>query len=59
MVGTGGAELRSFRDPAPNSELRIAGVNGVLKLTLKADGYDWQFIPTATDVGDAGSGPCH
>jgi acid phosphatase type 7 len=59
VVGTGGAELRSFRDPAPNSELRIAGVNGVLKLTLKVDGYDWQFIPTATDVSDAGSGPCH
>jgi hypothetical protein len=59
VVGTGGAELRDFDDPVANSELRVGGVYGVLKLTLRSNGYDWEFVPAATDVGDSGSGPCH
>ena len=60
VVGTGGAELRPFRPgSAPNSELRVAGVYGVLKLTLKSDGYDWALVPAASDVRDAGSTSCH
>lgn len=60
VVGTGGAALRDFRPAAArNSELRVAGVHGVLKLTLKADGYDWAFIPAESDVRDAGSASCH
>ena len=60
VVGTGGAALRPFRPrSAANSELRIGGVYGVIKLTLKAGSYDWQFLPTEGVVSDAGSGPCH
>src|SRR5229473_7525725 len=33
---------------------------GVLKLTLKPGGYDWQFIPEAgKSFTDSGSGKCH
>ena len=41
-----------------NSEVRINGVFGVLKLTLEADGYPWQFI-TVSGAGDSGAGTCH
>jgi hypothetical protein len=60
VVGTGGAELRNFGAIKPNSEVQIAGVNGVLEMTLRPDGYDWQFV-TAPDgaVADSGSGQCH
>ena len=30
----------------------------VLKLELKAGGYDWNFIPVS-GAGDSGSGTCH
>ncbi len=59
VVGTGGKELRPFKDPKPNSELRAAVTHGVLKLVLHPDSYDWTFIPTGGDFSDAGSGPCH
>jgi hypothetical protein len=29
----------------PNSEARMANIYGVLKLTLRARSYDWEFIP--------------
>jgi hypothetical protein len=32
---------------------------GVLKLTLRPQGYDWQFIPTTGSFSDSGSAPCH
>jgi hypothetical protein len=59
VVGTGGKELRRFKDPVGNSELRAAVTHGVLKLVLHPDSYDWTFIPTGGDFSDAGSGPCH
>ncbi len=32
---------------------------GVLKLTLRADGYDWEFVPEpGKTFRDRGSGPC-
>jgi hypothetical protein len=31
----------------------------VLKLTLKAGGYDWQFMPATGSFTDSGSGTCH
>jgi len=30
----------------------------VLKLSLKATGYDWTFVPVS-GVGDSGSASCH
>jgi hypothetical protein len=60
VVGTGGAAFTGFRSVQPNSEVRIANTNGVLKMTLHPEGYEWQFV-TAPDgtVADSGSGQCH
>ncbi len=59
VVGTGGKSLNSFKTVRANSEKRISGSYGVLKLTLRPEGYDWQFVtaPGAT-VADSGSGSC-
>ncbi len=43
----GRKRLRPFGAPKPNSEVRKAFMFGVLKLTLRARSYDWQFIPAA------------
>jgi acid phosphatase type 7 len=59
-VGTGGAALYSFSSTIrPNSERRNNTSMGVLKLTLKSSGYDWQFIPATGSFTDSGSGTCH
>jgi hypothetical protein len=59
-VGTGGAELTEFKSINPTSEVQIAGMNGVLQMTLHSDGYDWKFItaPNGTEA-DTGSASCH
>ena len=60
VAGTGGKNLRPFGEPKPNSELRNATAFGVLKLTLKPNSYEWQFIPEAgKSFMDSGSGNCH
>jgi acid phosphatase type 7 len=59
VVGTGGAELRTFKKQAANSEFREAGVWGVLRLTLHPANYDWEFLPVDSPVADSGSTPCH
>ena len=60
VVGTGGKNHRPFGPPKPNSELRDASAFGVLKLTLKPNAYDWQFIPEAgKNFTDSGGGACH
>jgi hypothetical protein len=59
-VGTGGAGLYSFSSTIqPNSERRDNTSMGVLKLTLRSGGYDWQFIPATGSFTDSGSGTCH
>ncbi|PYP79702.1 MAG: alkaline phosphatase, partial [Gemmatimonadetes bacterium] len=60
-VGTGGIGVNSFKGgAAANSELRNTGTPGVLKLTLAANSYSWQFIPIAgLTFTDSGSGACH
>ena len=59
VVGTGGAEKRTFLKQAPNSEFRQAGVWGVIRLTLHPVNYEWQFVPTEGNIADSGSTPCH
>jgi hypothetical protein len=60
VVGTGGAPLVGFRFIAANSEVRDNSTWGVLKLTLRPESYDWQFIPVAgRSFSDAGSDMCH
>ena len=59
VVGTGGAQLRTFERVARNSELRAAVAHGLLALTLRDGTYDWQFHPTAGDFSDRGTARCH
>jgi hypothetical protein len=59
VVGTGGAELRTFKKQAANSEFRQAGTWGVIRLTLHPANYDWEFLPATGQIADSGSTPCH
>lgn len=60
VAGTGGRSHYGFGATQPNSEVRNGDTYGVLKLTLKANGYDWQFVPEAGKTfTDSGSGTCH
>ncbi|HTC48296.1 MAG TPA: metallophosphoesterase [Candidatus Aquilonibacter sp.] len=61
VVGTGGKNShRTFATAKPNSEIHQADTFGVLKLTLHASGYDWEFVPEAgKSFHDSGSGSCH
>jgi len=59
-AGTGGAPLYRRRTTAENSELYDSTSWGVLKLTLKAASYNWEFIPVAgASFRDSGTGACH
>ena len=59
-VGTGGHGVQTFGTPRPTSEVRGSGVFGVLRLTLDAGGYAWEYIPIAGQTfTDTGSGTCH
>jgi hypothetical protein len=56
VVGSGGRSHYALRG------LEKAGreLDYVLKLTLRATAYDWQFLPVAGDTfADSGSGNCH
>ncbi|HKV77568.1 MAG TPA: metallophosphoesterase [Candidatus Sulfotelmatobacter sp.] len=61
VVGTGGKNShRRFGETKPNSEVRQADTFGVLKLTLHARSYDWEFVPEARKTfTDSGTGTCH
>jgi hypothetical protein len=59
-VGTGGYFFYQFGTILPNSEARSTNVYGVIKLSLHASGYDWEFLPEAgRTYADSGSGSCH
>jgi hypothetical protein len=59
VIGTGGAPLSGFPVVRPNSEVR-GSAWGVLKLTLRSESYDWEFVPAAgQSFSDAGSASCH
>ncbi|HEV8624732.1 MAG TPA: metallophosphoesterase, partial [Acidimicrobiia bacterium] len=59
-VGTGGRSHQLFKTVLPNSEVRNGGTYGVIKLTLHADSYDWQFVPEAGKTfTDSGTTGCH
>jgi hypothetical protein len=59
VVGTGGRDLRRFHELAANSEVRQNDTYGVLKLTLHASSYDWEFVPEAgRPFRDSGTGTC-
>ena len=55
-VGTGGDDLMAYGSIYATSEARNNTTHGVLKLTLHATSYDWEFIPIAGQTfTDAGS----
>ena len=59
IVGTGGRSHATFGTPLANSEVRDRTSFGVLKLTLHASGYSWQFVPIPGDsLADSGSAAC-
>lgn len=58
-VGTGGGNLRGFRDLHANSAAR-GSEHGVLQFELAPDGYAWEFLAVdGADFTDAGSATCH
>ncbi|HEX2027091.1 MAG TPA: cell wall-binding repeat-containing protein, partial [Nitriliruptorales bacterium] len=61
VVGTGGAGLYRFSsDPLPTTEVRRNDTRGVLVLTLRSEGYDWEFVPVAGgSFTDRGSTRAH
>jgi len=59
VAGTGGIGLYPLITTEPNSEVRNNTANGVLKLTLHATSYEWQFVPIAGQTfTDSGSANC-
>ena len=61
VVGTGGREFEPLNHLGqPNSEVVNGDSYGVLRLTLRDDGYDWRFVPVAgSSFTDSGSASCH
>lgn len=58
-VGTGGSRLFEAGARAPNSERVIAAL-GIIRLSLRATDYDWEFVPADARGGtDVGSRGCH
>lgn len=59
VVGTGGRNFTKFVSIAPNSEARNDNTFGVLKMTLHATSYTWEFLPIAGSLfTDKGSSNC-
>jgi PKD repeat protein len=59
-IGTGGQGVDAIGTVRPNSEARSSGVYGVLKLTLDATSYRWEFVPVAGQTfTDSGTAACH
>jgi hypothetical protein len=62
VVGTGGARNYLFSEGEihPNTEVGNDQTHGVLRLTLSADAYAWEFLPEAsTTFTDSGTQTCH
>jgi hypothetical protein len=59
VVGTGGRTLYGFGPPIANSEFRYNADYGVIKLILKPEAYNWEFIAASGRTIDSGRGYCH
>jgi hypothetical protein len=60
VAGTGGGPRYSLGTLDANSEVHDGSTWGVLKLTLKQNSYDWQFLPVSGgSFTDSGTGPVH
>lgn len=62
VVGTGGKDHGGAQPLVPGPATRVVANGdtfGILKLTLRPNGYDWRFVPEAgRTFTDAGSGVC-
>lgn len=59
VAGTGGAKRYEMKQRHPLSQVWQGESWGVLKLTLRPRGYDWEFLPVAGGrFQDAGSARC-
>jgi hypothetical protein len=59
VVGTGGRSHYAIRADS-RRDAGDSSAYGVLKVTLRADGYDWQFLSEAgRTFTDFGSTACH
>jgi hypothetical protein len=60
IAGTGGGGGVEYDVWHAGSAVRDGESLGVLKLTLRPDGYDWRFLPAAGDhFTDSGRAGCH
>jgi acid phosphatase type 7 len=61
VVGTGGAgENYPIGDPMQNTEVYNDETDGVLRLKLEENGYEWEFVPVEGEsFTDSGSTGCH
>ncbi len=60
VVGTGGKNLGTFPHPQPGAVIRNDTTFGVLRMTLRPEGYDWRFEPEGSGTfTDSGTGTCH
>jgi hypothetical protein len=60
VAGTGGGSHYKLGSARPNSQVRNSSAFGVLKLSLHAGSYDWQFLPqVGKTFRDSGHGTCH
>jgi hypothetical protein len=60
VVGTGGRALYALGTLKANSQVFNAATYGVIKMTLSAGSYSWQFMPIAGQTfTDAGTSSCH
>jgi hypothetical protein len=60
VVGTGGRSAYPFETIRDNSLVRETGTFGVVRLTLAASSWEFEFVPIAGDTfSDSGSAACH
>jgi hypothetical protein len=60
VAGMGGRSHYEFGTPLATSEARNATDYGVLKVTIHADRYSWEFVPVAGGAfADSGTTACH
>lgn len=60
VVGTGGKSRYGVDPSGTNRQVAQDSTYGVIKLTLRPNGYDWQFVPEAGKTfTDSGSDSCH
>jgi hypothetical protein len=58
IVGTGGKALHNFGTIRANSEVRLGGLYGVLRMTLHPTSYEWRFEGEDGATYDSGEGTC-